>query len=93
MKNSSYTDSRANYAQGLAAVVNDATRSSSPARAANPSSSSAGRTRWWHIQDRQVLERINLLIHEVVRDGDESVGMRENRPSTVNSQVCGRQAR
>lgn len=32
---------------------------------------------WWQIQDRKVLKRINLLIHDVVRNGHEGIGKPE----------------
>lgn len=32
---------------------------------------------WWQTQDRRVLKRINLLIQDVVRNGNEGIGKPE----------------
>jgi len=32
---------------------------------------------WWQTQDRQVLKRINLLIHDIVRNRNEGLGKPE----------------
>ncbi len=32
---------------------------------------------WWQAQDRRVLERINLLIQDVIRNGNEGIGKPE----------------
>lgn len=32
---------------------------------------------WWQIQDRKVLKRINLLIQEAIRNGNEGIGKPE----------------
>ncbi|GAA2951147.1 MULTISPECIES: Txe/YoeB family addiction module toxin [Streptomycetaceae] len=32
---------------------------------------------WWQTQDRKVLERINALLQDVVRNGNESIGKPE----------------
>ena len=32
---------------------------------------------WWQTQDRKVLKRINLLIRDVIRNGNEGVGKPE----------------
>lgn len=29
---------------------------------------------WWQSQDRKTLKRVNLLIHDVVRNGNEGIG-------------------
>lgn len=32
---------------------------------------------WWQQQDRKLLKRINLLIHDVARNGNEGIGKPE----------------
>ncbi len=32
---------------------------------------------WWQVQDRKVLKRINLLLADVVRNGNEGIGKPE----------------
>ena len=32
---------------------------------------------WWQAQDRKVLKRINLLIQDIVRNGNEGIGKPE----------------
>lgn len=32
---------------------------------------------WWQTQDRKVLERINLLVKDIVRNGSEGIGKPE----------------
>lgn len=32
---------------------------------------------WWQVQDRQVLQRINVLMQAVVRNGNEGIGKPE----------------
>jgi toxin YoeB len=29
---------------------------------------------WWQAQDRRVLKRINQLIHDIIRNGNEGIG-------------------
>lgn len=32
---------------------------------------------WWQRQDRKILKRINLLIHDITRNGNEGIGKPE----------------
>ena len=32
---------------------------------------------WWQVQDRKVLKRINLLLEDVTRNGNEGIGKPE----------------
>ncbi|MFE9816646.1 Txe/YoeB family addiction module toxin [Streptomyces sp. NPDC005773] len=32
---------------------------------------------WWQAQDRKILKRINTLLHDVVRNGNEGIGKPE----------------
>lgn len=41
--------------------------------------------RWWQSQDRKTLKRINLLIHDVVRNGHEGIG----RPEPLKHDLAG----
>ena len=40
---------------------------------------------WWQVQDRKVLKRINLLIKDVERNGNESIG----KPEALRHQFSG----
>lgn len=40
---------------------------------------------WWQTQDRKVLKRINLLIQDVVRNGNEELG----KPEPLKHDVAG----
>jgi toxin YoeB len=33
--------------------------------------------RWWQAQDRKTLRRINALIHDIIRNGNEGIGKPE----------------
>lgn len=32
---------------------------------------------WWQVQDRSVLKRINTLLHDIVRNGNDEIGKPE----------------
>ena len=40
---------------------------------------------WWQVQDRKVLKRINLLIKDVERNGNEGIG----KPEALRHQFSG----
>ena len=40
---------------------------------------------WWQVQDRKVLKRINLLIKDVERNGNECIG----KPEALRHQFSG----
>lgn len=44
---------------------------------------------WWQTQDRRVLKRINLLIHDVVRNGNEGFG----KPEALKHDFAGYRSR
>ncbi len=29
---------------------------------------------WWQVQDRKVLKRVNALLHDIARHGNEGIG-------------------
>jgi hypothetical protein len=45
---------------------------------------------WWQAQDRRVLKRINTLIEDVARNGNEGIG--KPRPSSTTSRATGHDA-
>lgn len=40
---------------------------------------------WWQTQDRKVLKRVNLLIADVLRNGNEGIG----KPESLKRDVAG----
>lgn len=40
---------------------------------------------WWQSQDRKILRRINLLIRDIVRSGNEGIG----KPEPLNCDFAG----
>lgn len=40
---------------------------------------------WWHAQDRRTLRRINLLIRDIARNGNEGIG----RPEALKPGLSG----
>ena len=85
MRTMTYSESRAHYAETLSAVVNDReeviiTRAGHEPVvivALDDYESAWDDYVWWQTQDRKVLKRINALITDVDRNGNEGIGKPE----------------
>ncbi len=44
---------------------------------------------WWQTQDRKVLKRINLLVQDVVRNGNDGIGIGIGKPEALKHDFAG----